>query len=122
MNDKPLTVEEYLERFPEPAAALLRQLRELSLSAVPDAVEGLKWGNPAYSLGTILFIFAGYKNHANFVFTPSAREAFAADLTGFTTGKGSVQLPYTDPVPEELLGRMMRYRVEEFKNQGVLWM
>jgi uncharacterized protein YdhG (YjbR/CyaY superfamily) len=38
------------------------------------------------------------------------------------TGKGSVQLPYADPVPTELLGRMIEYRVKEFKVDGVRWM
>jgi hypothetical protein len=45
---------------------------------------------------TILLVFAGYAEHANFVFTPSTREAFADELSGFRTGKGSVQLPHTD--------------------------
>ena len=121
MGAKPTTVDEYLGGFPQPAAARLHELRSLSRTAVPDANEGLKWGSPAYSLGTILFIFAGYKDHANFVFTPSTLEAFAGELTGFTTGKGSVQLPYRDPVPADLLGRMIGHRVAEFQEHGVLW-
>jgi uncharacterized protein YdhG (YjbR/CyaY superfamily) len=122
MAKKSTTVDEYLDEFPGPAQALLRQLREISLAGVPRATEGLKWGSPAYSLDTILFVFSGHKNHANFVFTPSTREAFARELTGFKTGKGSVQLPYTDPVPTELLGRMIQHRVNEWESEGVRWM
>ena len=50
-------------------------------------------------IAAILFVFVGYSKHTNFVVTPSTREVFAAELTGFTTGKGSVQLRYGDPVP-----------------------
>jgi uncharacterized protein YdhG (YjbR/CyaY superfamily) len=73
-------------------------------------------------MDTILFIFGGYKKHANFVFTPSTREAFADELAGFKTGKGSVQLPYDAPVPAELLGRMIAHRIREFSDEGVRWM
>jgi uncharacterized protein YdhG (YjbR/CyaY superfamily) len=44
------------------------------------------------------------------------------EFTDFTTGKGSVQLPYDEPVPAELLGRMIDHRVKEFTVDGVRWM
>ncbi|WP_026821171.1 iron chaperone [Arthrobacter castelli] len=122
MDKKPETVDEYLASFAGPAQALLRQLREISRTGVPRATEELKWGNPAYSLDTILFVFSGHKNHANFVFTPSTREAFAGELADFKTGKGSVQLPYSAKVPSELLGRMIQHRLKEFETDGVKWM
>jgi uncharacterized protein YdhG (YjbR/CyaY superfamily) len=121
--DKPKTVDEYLATFPENARKLLDELRALSRGQVPEATEALKWGSPAYSLdGTIMFAFAGYRQHANFVFTPTTRAAFADELTDFRTGKGSVQLPYLQPVPAELLGRMIAHRIREFREDGVLWM
>jgi uncharacterized protein YdhG (YjbR/CyaY superfamily) len=119
---RPATVDEYIESFPESARARLHELRGLSRAHAPEATEGLKWGEPAYSLGTILFMFAGFRQHANVTFTPSTREAFAAELAGFKTGKGSVQLPYVDPVPVELLGRMMDHRLREWHVDGVRWM
>ena len=88
----------------------------------PEATEELKWGHPAYSLETILFVFSGHNNHANLVFTPSTRQAFADELSGLTTGKGSVQLPYADPLPTALLTRMIEHRIKEFELEGVRWM
>lgn len=55
-------------------------------------------------------------------FTPSTRQAFDADLAGFTTGKGSIKLPYGEQVPGEVLRRMITYRVREHEDDGVLWM
>lgn len=63
-----------------------------------------------------------HKNHANLVFTPSTRQAFADELSGLATGKGSVQLPYADPLPEALLTRMIEHRIKEFEVEGVRWM
>lgn len=121
---KPTTVDDYIDSFPTPAREHLQALRALACSAAPEAAEELKWGDPAYSHehGTILFIFSGHKAHANFVFTPSTREAFTSELTRFRTGKGSVQLPYDQHVPTDLLARMIEYRIREFEIDGVKWM
>lgn len=115
------TVDEYIESFPADVQPRLRELRDISRTHAPDATEGLKWGTPAYSLEVILFVFAGYKHHANVVFTPSTRAAFDHKLTDFTTGKGSVQLPYSQPVPTELLGDLIAYRIHEYTEDGVKW-
>lgn len=115
------TVEDYLRSFPPDIAQRLGQLREISRTFAPDATEGLKWGHPAYSLGVILFVFSGHKHHSNMVFTPSTKEAFADQLTDFTTGKGSVQIPHSQPVPTDLLGDMISYRIREFTENGVMW-
>lgn len=120
---KPGTVDEYIATFAdERHREFLNRLRDLSLNHVPQATEGLKWGNPAYSLDTILYVFAGYSKHANFVFTPSTKEAFADRLQDFETGKGSIKLPYDGEIPTELLTEMIAFRLREFEVDGVKWM
>ncbi|WP_031469679.1 iron chaperone, partial [Sciscionella sediminilitoris] len=106
------------------ARELLDRLRALADEAVPEAHVAIKWGAPAWhhQSGTILFVISGHAKHANFTFTPSTRAAFAAELTGFSTGKGSVKLPYGEPVPTELLRRMIAFRVREHEVDGVQWM
>lgn len=32
-----------------------------------------------------------------------------------------MKLPYDDPMPEELLQRMVAYRIREFEDDGVNW-
>lgn len=118
---KPQTVDDYIAAFPVPVQSRLEELRALSRANAPLATEGLKWGNPAYSSGTILFAFAGYRTHANFAFTPSTVEAFADELAASSTGKGTVQLPHDEPVPAELLTRMIAYRINEFEERHILW-
>lgn len=118
------SVEDYINKFSPPARQLLEELRRLSQTSAPDADEQLKWGQPAYvhADGVILFVFSGHKNHANFTFTPSTKEAFVADLRDFKTGKGSVSLAYDAEPPAELLGRMIAYRLREHEDDGVGWM
>ncbi len=69
----------------------------------------------------ILVIFAGYKHHMNLVATPSTKQAFEDRLTGYKTGKGSVQLPYDQDLPTELIKEMAAYRLTEYQNRGVKW-
>lgn len=120
---KPETVDDYIAAFTEAHhREFLTRLRHLSRDLVPQATESLKWGNPAYSLDTILFAFAGYAKHANFVFTPSTKAAFADQLQDFDTGKGSIKLPYGQETPTELLAEMIAFRLREFEVDGVKWM
>jgi len=121
---RPHTIDECLEGFTGKGRELLERLRVLAHEAVPDAREAIKWGYLAWvhSSGTILFMVSGHAKHANVAFTPSTREAFDADLAGFATGKGSVKLPYGQPLPDDLLRRMIAFRVREHEDDGVLWM
>lgn len=122
-TSKPASVDEYIASFDdEQHRDFLTRLRELSRAAAPQAEESLRWGSPAYALDSILFVFAGYKKHANVVFTPSTKEAFADRLQDFDTGKGSIKLPYGDEIPTELLTEMIVHRIREFEVDGVKWM
>lgn len=117
-------VDAYFARLPAPAAELTGALRDLVRAAAPELTEELKWGAPAYlhPRGVIMLVIAAYRAHANIVFTPSTKDAFAADLTSFVTGKGSIRFPYGSNLPTDLLERMIRFRINEYERGGVTWM
>ncbi|MGN0102123.1 MAG: iron chaperone [Dietzia sp.] len=121
---QPTTIDEYIDAAPPLGRDLLSELRSLSRETVPDAVEQIKWGHPAYVHpdGVILFMFSGHKAHASMAFTPSTKAAFEAELTQYRTGKGTVVLPYVTTPPWPLLTRMIEYRVREHEDDGVNWM
>ena len=121
---RPTTIDEHLASLEDPARSRLAELRALVREELPAASEAIKWGNPAFlhPRGTILLVISTHKAHANFTVTPSAKEAFAAELEGLESGKGSVKLPYDRPIPEDLLRRMARHRLAEFEQDGVNWM
>lgn len=121
---KPQTIDEYLSGFTGQSRDLLKQLRAIARNAAPGAAEAIKWGYPAWihETGTILFMVSGHAKHADITFTPSTLVAFEAALAGFDTGKGTVKLPYGEPVPRDLLRKMIAFRVREHEKDGVLWM
>lgn len=117
-------VDAYFANLPTPAAELTGALRDLARAAAPELTEELKWGSPAYlhPRGVIMLVIAAYSAHANIVFTPSTKDAFAVDLAPFATGKGSIKLPYGSNLPTDLLRRMIRFRINEYETGGVKWM
>lgn len=119
-----MTVEEYYLGLAPPARQFTLALRGVIRIEAPELTEELKWGTPAFLHpgGVIMVVIAAHRAHANIVFTPSTKEAFAEELAGFATGKGSIRLRYGLPLPEELVRRMVRFRVREYEEQGVKWM
>lgn len=88
-------------------------MRHLIRKNAPEAVESISYGMPGYKLNKKpLVYFAGHANHIGFYATPVGHEAFALELSGYKTGKGSVQFPIDQPLPTELIERMVRFRVQ----------
>lgn len=118
---KPQTISEYIAAAPPPARAKLRQMRACIGKAAPGATEGLKWGMPAFSGRRILVMFAAFQHHIGFFPTPSAVKAFARDLKGFKTGKGSIQFPLQKRLPLGMIRRITAFRVRESDRRDRKW-
>ncbi len=109
-----MTVDEYIGSFPENIQELLHQIRSVIKENAPGAAEGFSWRMPAYMLnGKPLVYFAGYGRHIGFYATPSGHESFARELSQYKRGKGSVRFPADQPLPLDLIARMVRFRVAE---------
>jgi uncharacterized protein YdhG (YjbR/CyaY superfamily) len=119
---RPTTVTEYISAAPKEARKHLRELRSILRKVAPKAKQTLKWGSPVFEEKRILFGYAAFKSHLNFMPTPSALKPFKAELAGFKTGKGSVQLPYDKPIPKSLIKKIAALRVKELREKDVKWM
>lgn len=106
--------DEYIETFPKGTQVILGQIRSLIHEKAPDAVESISYGMPAYKLnGKPLVYFAGYDHHIGFYATPTGHTEFAAELSEYKQGKGSVQFPLDKQIPYGLIGRIIEFRVKE---------
>jgi Uncharacterized conserved protein len=119
---KPTTVIEYINAAPKEAQKRLNELRAILRKVAPKATETLKWGSPVFEENRILFAYAAFKSHINFMPTPSAMKAFEKELADYTTGKGSIQFPYDRPLPKVLITKIAAFRVKELKEKDVRWM
>lgn len=116
------TVDAYIDAAPPEARKKLRELRAILQDVAQEAREAIKWGSPVFEEKRILFAYAAFKTHINFMPTPSVLKAFEKELKDYTTGKGSIQLPYEKPLPKTLIRKLAERRVKELREHDAKWM
>jgi len=121
-NQKPTTVSEYIEAAPKEAQPHLREIRALLKKVAPGATETLKWGSPVLEEKRILFSYAAYKSHLNFMPTGPAIEPFKDELVEYETGKDTIQFPYDKPLPKALIRKIATYRARQVRENDARWM
>ena len=109
----PNEVDLYIRAFPEPVREKLEAIRRFIREEAPEAKEVISYRMPTYKLSGNLVHFAGYARHIGFYPAPSAIEAFKAELVIYKNSKGAVQFPIDEALPEDLIRRMVRFRVAE---------
>ena len=108
----PETIEEYIAAQPEEVQPYLTELRNALRAALPEAEERISWSMPTYWKNHNIIHFAEFKNHAGLYPGPEAVLEFAERLTEYRTSKGTIQLPYSRPVPAELVSDIARWCLE----------
>jgi len=89
-------------------------MRELVRAEAPDAEEAYSYGLVGYKLNKKpLVYFGGFKNHVGFYATPNGHEAFKKEFAKYKQGKGSVQFLNDQPLPTELIKKVVAYRKKQ---------
>ena len=109
----PTTIDDYIADSPPEIREVLNQIRAVIREAAPDATEAIKYQMPTFVLRGNLVHFAAYKAHIGLYPTPSGIDAFAEELAPYTGGKGSVRFPLDQPIPFELIRRIVEFRAQE---------
>jgi uncharacterized protein YdhG (YjbR/CyaY superfamily) len=107
------TIDEYAKTFPPEVRRILETMRQTIHEAAPDATEAISYQIPAFRLNGTLVYFAAFKGHIGFYPTSSGIEEFRKELSKYKTSKGAVQFPLDEPLPVDLIKRIVRYRVQE---------
>ena len=114
---KSTTIDQYIEEAREPARSRMVLIRRTINELVPEATEHISYHMPAFkTFGKPLVYFACHDKHIGFYATPSGHDAFKSDLAVYKGGKGSVQFPFDQPLPENLIRRIILFRKHE--NEG----
>lgn len=111
---KPRTIDEYTAAFPSATQKLLEQVRHAVRQVAPAATETISYGIPTFQLeGKSLVHYAGFEHHIGLYATPDGHEEFESELSRYKRGKGSVQFPLDEPLPIELIKRIVQFRVKQ---------
>ncbi|HKR13569.1 MAG TPA: DUF1801 domain-containing protein [Pyrinomonadaceae bacterium] len=109
----PENIDAYIERFPDKVQKLLQRIRKTIQKAAPDATEAISYQMPAFKQKRVLVYFAAYTNHIAIYPAPRGAKEFKQELAQYEGGKGTVQFPLDQPVPYDLITRIVKYRIRE---------
>lgn len=113
------TIDEYISGYPENVQSLLKKMRKAIKESAPDAEESITYLIPTFKLnGRRLVYFAAFKNHIAFFPTTTGREIFGKELSTYKGGKGTIQFPLDEPIPFDLVAKIVKYRVKEEQGTG----
>ena len=114
------TIDDYIASFPEEVQTILGQVRRTIRQAAPDAVESISYQIPTYKLkGQALIYFAGWKHHISIYPLPSGGDdSFEAELDQYRSGKGTAQFPLDQPLPYDLIRKMVELHVARIDAQN----
>lgn len=107
------TIDSYISAAPKEVRPILEKVRATIRKAAPGAEETIKYRLPTFVLHGNLVHFGAFKHHIGFYATPGGNAEFRKELSAYKGAKGSVQFPLDEPMPLDLISRMVRFRVKE---------
>ena len=110
------SIDDYIKRFPKDVQKKLEELRTLIARVAPDAEERISYQMPAFYLKGNLVYFAAFSQHIGFYPTSSGVEKFRTDLSRYPTSKGAIRFSLKEPLPLDLIRRIVEFRVKENTN------
>ena len=112
---RPPDVSAYIAAQPEPARSILTQLRATIHGAVPETAEAIKYGMAAFLYrGKHLIYVAAWKHHVG-VYPVAFDTPFEAEIAPYRAEKDTVQFRYNEPVPYDLVARIVAARAEKLR-------
>lgn len=111
-GDVPTTFDEYIASFPPKVRAILRRVRRTILKAAPGATEKISYRMPSFVLNGVVAYIGGFKEHVGFY--PPVRDArLKREAAPYAGEKGNLRFRYDEPIPYDLIGRIVASRVAE---------
>ena len=114
-----MTVETYLNALPKNSRNILDKFRDIVIRLAPDATEQICYGIPTFKLKNKNIVhFGAYKNHIGFYPTAEPIEVFEKKLKKYKHGKGSIQFPINEPLPFELIEKIIKRRIDKLMKES----
>ena len=117
MSDQPQfspAVDAYIASQAAPVQALLTQVRATAHASAPGAQELISYRMPALRWGgRIVLYFAAFKGHVG-LYPPVRGDAdLMQAVAPFAGDKGNLRLPFDQPLPLDLIARIVAQRVAD---------
>lgn len=104
------SIDAYHASFPPEVQAKLESLRMLIKEIIPDATDVISYNIPAFRLKKVVVYYAAFKHHLSIFPAPGGPE-WEEDFAPYhTSGKGTIRFSMDQPLPVELIQKIVRYR------------
>lgn len=114
-------VDAYIAECPEWSREMLEELRAAVGSQVPDATETISYGMPTFkdATGRLLVSYAAFKDHCSLFPLNGTTVAEIGDaVRPYAAGKGTMQFQRGQPLPLDLIRRVVELRLAENAAKG----
>ena len=113
MVDGPATVDEYIRALPVDVQQIVEGLRSTIRDVVPGVGEKISYAMPTFTLdGLPLVHVAAWKKHIGIYPLPELDGPLADEVAPYRGAKDAMHLPLREPVPFELVGRVVAELVD----------
>lgn len=110
----PESVEEYLASLPVTVQEIIGNLRAVIRSAAPDSKEIFRYRIPIFEHYGHLVGYAAYQDHYSLhLMSPKLMKAFEGELSAFGRTTATIHFSYDDPLPKDLVYRLVKARMAE---------
>ena len=114
MSEPFVTVDDYIGSFPPATQAILEEVRSAIKAAVPESGETIRYQMPCATLGDRYLIhYAGWAKHVGLYPVPVAGPDLEPLIAPLRSSKDTVKLMYDQPVPRELVARIVQLVAED---------
>ena len=114
------SVDDYMAKLPPNRRVVMEELRTTIRAAAPQATEAIAYNMPAFRIeGRFLVSYEAYKHHSSlFAWSEAMLAELGDDLRPYAVGKGTIRFPADDPIPLELVTRIVLFRTQEVAAEG----
>jgi uncharacterized protein YdhG (YjbR/CyaY superfamily) len=101
--------------LPEDRRAAMETMRATIRTAAPDATEVITYKMPGFKRnGRFLVSYDAFKDHYSlFPASSGVVEGLTDEITPYLSGRGTIRFPADQPLPTDLIRRIVEIRVRE---------
>lgn len=112
-----MSVEDYIAAAAAEARPVLEKIRSMVRAAAPEASEKISYQMPAFAWDGILIYYAAFKNHIGIYPPVIGDQQLRQDLAPYLGPKGNLKFPLDQPIPYELIARVIDWRIREHRSK-----
>jgi uncharacterized protein YdhG (YjbR/CyaY superfamily) len=108
LGEKFATVDDYVRSLPPAVRGAVEEVRGAIREAAPGGDEVISYNIPTLKRGGRSVVhFAGWKGHVSLYPMPDGDADLQRELAAYSSGKGTLKFPLTEPMPLELVRRVV---------------